>query len=87
MGNEEEDGRKRGVPGVFVTRSEIGDGSATLRPLPAPSAVSATATACQGRGRDGRVPFSSGRQLPAAPKVSSQKPAVCAGKCELTGDG
>src|SRR6185312_17071957 len=29
------------------------------RALPAPPAVSATATACPGRGRDGRVPFPS----------------------------
>src|ERR1700759_5718823 len=31
--------------------------------LPALPAVSATATACPGRGRDGRVPFGLGRQL------------------------
>jgi hypothetical protein len=39
--------------------------SRSLDTLPALSAVSATATACQGRGRDGRVPFSFGRQLPS----------------------
>src|ERR1700753_266976 len=37
----EEDGRNRDVSWIFVTS-------------PAPSAVSATATTCQGRGRDGR---------------------------------
>src|ERR1700679_3819912 len=39
-------------------------GRPSLSPLPAPPAVSATATACPGRGRDGRVPFTFGRQLP-----------------------
>jgi hypothetical protein len=37
---------------------------------PALPAVSATATACPGRDRDGRVAFSSGRQLaPAEPSA------------------
>jgi hypothetical protein len=56
----EEDRRKCGLPGVGVTRSLFGDGSSALPspsardpPVPAPSAVSATATTCQGRGRDG----------------------------------
>src|ERR1700735_974943 len=46
-------GRTRTLPGA---RDEASS-------LPALPAVSATATACQGRGRDGRVPFP-GRQLP-----------------------
>ena len=38
-------------------------------PPPAPPAVSGTATACQGRGRDGRVPYL-GRQLQRAASLS-----------------
>jgi hypothetical protein len=69
--------RKRGIPTLFVTRSHPGRTSTILpcgirgapvllrrksrHPLPAPPAVSATATACPGRGRDG--PSLPGRQL------------------------
>src|SRR6185437_3728738 len=42
----------------------------TDRPLPIDPAVSATATACPGRGRDGRAPCGSGRQLHAAPSLA-----------------
>jgi len=69
-------GRKRGVPDISVTGSDSRHGSASLSspvrgslvtdaprvlPLPAHPAVSSTATACQGRGRDG--PSLIGRQL------------------------
>ena len=47
---------------------------ASLAPLPDLPAVSATATACQGRGRDGRVPFL-GRQLQAAPNPRDPSPS------------
>jgi hypothetical protein len=50
---------------------------ASLTPLLAPPAVSATATACQGRGRDGRVPFL-GRQLAQA---ASRSPGATAHGC------
>src|SRR6185312_4150395 len=84
----EEDGRKGHVPGASVTRPDIGDGSVALPsssrdlpPLPAPPAVSATATACPGRGRDGRVPCRPfpGRRvprpsLPRAPRPSAVPP-------------
>src|SRR5271156_4234108 len=57
----EEDGRKGDVPGIFVTRFDIGEGSVSLpcpsredpSTLPTDPAVPATATACPGRGRDG----------------------------------
>jgi hypothetical protein len=88
--------RKRGVPTLFVTRSHPGRNPAILpcasrgapvplprgsrRPLPAPPAVSATATACPGRGRDGpslgrpgasfRGLDPSGRQLEEVPELA-----------------
>src|ERR1700753_3692022 len=69
----EEPRRKSDVPGISVTRPDFGDGPVALpcpsgddpSPLPTYPAVSATATACQGRRRDGLVPFP-GRQLPEA---------------------
>src|ERR1700733_11981638 len=52
--------------------------------LPALPAVSATATACQGRGRDGRVPFSFGRELsPAARPYELSLYAVRSAKMAL----
>ena len=53
------------VPGVFVTSSRRS--SPDPRPLPTDPAIPATATACQGRGRDGRVPCPSLQRLSGAP--------------------
>src|SRR5882724_775192 len=75
----EEDGRKGDVPGISVTRSFFGDDPVALPsrsrgarvklpPLLTSPAVSATATACQGRGRDGHGP-SPGRQPDPAPSL------------------
>src|ERR1700735_5102432 len=62
----EEGARKSDVLGVFVTRSAFGEGVPALPPhprdrssSPTDPALSATATACQGRGRDGPGPFDS----------------------------
>src|ERR1700733_10480961 len=49
-------------------------GHARIRDLPALPAVSATATACPGRGGAGLVPFSFGRKLPSAPPPVERQP-------------
>jgi hypothetical protein len=72
--------RKTDLPHISLTRSLFRhgpvaphDSPASLPPLPTDPAVSATATACQGRGRDGRVPRTSRRQL-QRPHLSPGQP-------------
>src|SRR5438445_13576020 len=75
--------RLRDVPPVPVTppaRPPHGS-PASPAPLPAPPAVSATATACPGRGRDGRVPspgasFRGPRPLPVPRRAGDEQVLV-----------